>query len=588
MSHGPMSHDPIPVRMLSEFVYCPRLFYLMHVEGLMEANADVWQGRYRHAGRDKVTDRKSRRSGDGEGDGDGESELPEPWREATALSLGSESLGLVGKLDTVLVSGQTAIPVELKKGKAPTEEQRPYCWGDLWLSDAIQLGAQALLLKEEGYRVPRVEAYYATSRKLVAEPFLAALAERVRTELGRARDCQAGGAIPPPLEDSPKCHRCSLNVVCLPEESALLDTGTADYLADPDGDEPPARRVIPARIEESILVVEATAATVRKRGEALSVEVPAAIAERDGLPRTTRVGFDALHEVVLVGSIQITAQTMMELLARGVPVTYLTRSGRLLGTVRGGLGNNVRLRIEQHRLCRDELGRLPAARVMVRSKIRNQRTFLRRNDHEVPDAVLGEMATLADEAVKAGAIDTLMGLEGRAARLYFERFGALVASRTGGELTMDGRNRRPPRDPVNALLSFGYAVLTKDVETIVHRVGFDPLVGFLHSPGYGRPALALDLVEEFRSLIVDSTVLRMLAQSQAGAEDFLRRPGQVIMKPPLRKRYIRALEGRKKELVTHPVFGYRISYARTIDVQARVLARWVLGEAPEYLPFETR
>jgi len=252
------------------------------------------------------------------------------------------------------------------------------------------------------------------------------------------------------------------------------------------------------------------------------------------------------------------------------------------------VGNNVRLRIEQHRLCREELGRLPAARWIVEGKIRNQRTFLRRNDRGVPEEVLGEMASLAADAKRAGAIDSLMGLEGRAARLYFERFAAMVADRTGGALTMDGRNRRPPKDPVNAMLSFGYAVLTKDLVAVVHRVGFDPLVGFLHSPGYGRPSLALDMIEEFRSLIVDSTVLRMLAQSQAGPDDFLRRPGSVVMSTPVRKRLIRALELRKKELVTHPVFGYRISYARILDVQARLLARWVLGEAPEYLPFTTR
>jgi CRISPR-associated protein Cas1 len=456
------------------------------------------------------------------------------------------------------------------------------------MSDAIQLGAQALLLSEEGYQVPRVEVYYAESKKLVTTPWSESLAKEVRLALVMARETASAGKAPPPLEDSPKCHRCSLNEVCLPEESALLATGEATYLDDPDAVEPPVKRVIPARIDETILVVDTVAATVRKKGDGLSVEVPEAIAEKEGVPRKTVVSFDALHEVVLVGSIQVTAQTMFELLARGIPVTYLTRSGRLLGTVGGVLGNNVRLRIEQHRLCREELGRLPAARWIVAGKIRNQRTFLRRNDHDLPEAVLTEMASLASDAAGAGAIDTLMGYEGRAARLYFERFAVMVSDRTGGTLTMDGRNRRPPKDPVNAMLSFGYAVLTKDLVAVVHRAGFDPLVGFLHSPGYGRPSLALDLIEEFRSLIVDSTVLRMLAQSQAGPEDFLRRPGSVVMSTPVRKRLIRALEQRKKEMVTHPVFGYRISYARTFDVQARFLARWVMGEAPEYLPFTTR
>ncbi|MCK5806190.1 MAG: CRISPR-associated endonuclease Cas1 [Lentisphaeria bacterium] len=608
VSRATCNPDPIPLRMLNEFVYCPRLFYLMHVEGLMEASADVWQGRYSHATRDQVTDRKSRRSNpeparevapnpDGKpantpNDTDA-GELPSTWREATALSLGSETLGLIGKLDTVLLSGQTAVPVEFKKGKAATADQARWCWHGLWKADAIQLGAQALLLQEHDYAVPRVEAYYAASRKLIVEPFDDALANEVRRALKLALQCQKAHQIPPPLEDSPKCLRCSLNEVCLPEESALLAAGHADYLGEPDSEDPPARRIIPPRIDESILVVDAIAATVRKRGKGLSVDVPKAIAARDGSARSTRIDFDAIHEVCLVGAVQVTAQTMIELLSRGIPVSYLTRSGKLLGSALGRLGNNVDLRIRQHRICSDEETRLPAARRMIWAKIRNQRTLLRRNDRDntndpAAKHILPEMAFLAAQTENAAGIDVLMGLEGRAARLYFQRFAALVKDRTGGDLRLAGRNRRPPRDPINAMLSFGYAMLAKDFLAITHRVGFDPLVGVLHAAGYGRPALALDLMEEFRPLIVDSTVLRLLAQSQATPADFQERSGGVLMKPAMRRTLIRALEQRKKQLVTHPVFGYRLSYARTMDLQARLLARWFLGEAPEYLPFTTR
>lgn len=584
-----MVDELVPVRMLNEWVYCPRLFYLMHVEGQMAANADVWKGRYRHAGRDKPVERSSRRrrkeSPRGEESSPGEP--PEAWREATSFSLGSESLGLVGKLDTVLLAGRTAVPVELKKGRAPTKEQEKWCLGDLWLSDAIQLGAQALLLREQGYDVPRVEAYYGSSRKLVSMEVDAELDSAVRDAVIGARECQRSGRSPSPLVDSPKCPRCSLNEVCLPDESALLESGV-DYLEDPDGQEPPVRRVIPTRIEESILVVEATGATVRKRGDALTVEVPPALAESRGLPRQNKVSFDSLHEVCFVGAVQVTAQAMTELLVRGIPVSYLTRSGRLLGTTLGMLGNNVELRVSQHELHRDEAKRLEVARVIVRAKIRNQRTLLRRNDRGEPADALNEMSSLASAATKAAAVDELMGLEGRAARVYFERLSAVIRDRTDGELEMKGRSKRPPRDPVNAMLSFGYSVLAKDMTAITHRVGFDPMVGFLHSRGFGRPALALDLMEEFRPLIVDSTVLRMVAQKQAKHGDFKLRPGHVLMASQLRRGFFRALEQRKKELVSHPVFGYRVSYARTMEVQARLLARWVLGEASEYLPFMTR
>lgn len=591
-----MADDLIPVRMLNEWVYCPRLFSMMHVEGLMEANADVWKGRYRHAGRDAPSERVSRRKAPEGAEADDEAvaapELPEPWREATALTISSVALGLVGKLDTVLLSPDgRAVPVELKKGKAPTPAQSGWCRGGLWRTDAIQLGAQALLLREQGYEVPRVEAYYAASRALVVEPFDEAFASEVRDAVAGARACQAAGALPSPLVDSPKCERCSLNEVCLPEESALLASGAAGYLDDPDTAEPAVRRVIPATVESSILVVEAVGATVRRRGEALAVEVPRELAEREGIARETQVPFDNLHEVCLVGPVQVTAQAMLELMARGVPVSYLARSGRLVGMVLGGLGNNVRLRIAQHRLAADPAQRLRVARAIVSAKIRNQRTLIRRNDREVPERVLAELASLA-EAAGAGAgvegVEEVMGQEGRAARLYFERFAALVADRSGGALEMDGRSRRPPRDPVNAMLSFGYAVLAKDLQAVAHRVGFDPMVGFLHSPGFGRPALALDLMEELRPLVVDSVVLRMVAQGQVDAGDFVVRPGEVIMRSAARRGLLRSLEQRKKELVTHPVFGYRVSYHRTMDVQARLLARYCLGEAPEYLPFTTR
>ena len=595
-----ISDDLVPARMLNELVYCRRLFYLMHVEGLMEASADVWQGRYRHAGRDKPSDRASRRqvktgeataaAGDEDADDDQSrrQELPEPWREATALSLSSEALGLVGKLDTVLLSPDgVAVPAELKKGKAPSASQSGWCWRGLWRTDAVQLGAQGLLLSEAGYQVPRVEAYYSSSRKLVAETFDDELADLVTTALEEARQVQSGEQPPAPLVDSPKCARCSLNEVCLPEESALLATG-AGYIDDPEAEAPRARRLVPARVDSSILVVEATAAKLRRRGESLLVDIPASIAEAEDLPRETLVPFDSVHEVCLVGNAQITAQALVELLGRGVPVSHLTRSGRYLGTTLGPWGNNVALRIAQHQLVADNERRLPIARAIVAGKIRNQRTLIRRNDRDAPARALEELSSLTEEATKASGIDELMGYEGRAARLYFDRYAEVVQARTDGELTMNGRSRRPPRDPVNALLSFGYALLAKDLVSIAHRAGFDPMVGFLHSPGFGRPALALDLMEEFRALVVDSTVLRLLAQGQIEPSGFIERPGQVLMRSTTRRTLIRGLERRKKELVTHPVFGYRLSYHRTMDLQARLLGRVVTGEAPDYLPFTTR
>lgn len=151
-----------------------------------------------------------------------------------------------------------------------------------------------------------------------------------------------------------------------------------------------------------------------------------------------------------------------------------------------------------------------------------------------------------------------------------------------------GRNRRPPRDPVNALLSFAYALLAKDFTVTLQAVGFDPYLGFYHAPGYGRPSLALDLMEEFRPIIGDSVVLSVLNTGEVTAGDFITRGGAVALSPTGRKAFLAAYGRRMDTLVSHPVFGYSISYRRVLEVQARLLGRFLSGEIPEYPQFLTR
>jgi CRISPR-associated protein Cas1 len=186
------------------------------------------------------------------------------------------------------------------------------------------------------------------------------------------------------------------------------------------------------------------------------------------------------------------------------------------------------------------------------------------------------------------------GIEGTAARSYFEAYRELLKppddDRDAAPLTFDfdGRNRRPPRDPVNALLSLGYALLTKDLTIALQAVGFDPYLGFYHQPRYGRPALALDVMEEFRPLVVDSVVLSAINTGAIKLPDFVRRGGAVALTQSGRAKFLRAYERRMDEEIVHPIFGYRISYRRTLEVQIRLLARFLTGEIGEYPPFATR
>ena len=188
-------------------------------------------------------------------------------------------------------------------------------------------------------------------------------------------------------------------------------------------------------------------------------------------------------------------------------------------------------------------------------------------------------------------MDELLGIEGSAARIYFEHFGGMLKVEGEGErLAFDfqQRNRRPPRDPVNALLSFAYSLLTKDLTIVCHSIGFDPFIGFYHQPRFGRPALALDLMEGFRPLVADSAVLSAVNTRMVTAGDFIRVGDAVALTPAGRKGFIRAYEQRIDTLVTHPLFGYRVSYRRVLEIQARPLARLVTGELTSYPGFETR
>jgi len=219
----------------------------------------------------------------------------------------------------------------------------------------------------------------------------------------------------------------------------------------------------------------------------------------------------------------------------------------------------------------------------------NQRTLLRRNCDTGPDVkkTLDRLSELRDQADRAGSAAELLGLEGTAARLYFGAF-PLMLKTDMGTLTLEGRNRRPPRDPLNALLSFVYSLLTKDWTIACGVAGLDPFLGFFHRPRFGRPSLALDLMEEFRPIVGDSVVLSLVNGGAVSPTDFVRRGLGVALTDAARRRVISAYERRMDELITHPTFGYRISYRRTFEVQARLLGRFVMGEIAEYPPFRPR
>jgi CRISPR-associated protein Cas1 len=257
---------------------------------------------------------------------------------------------------------------------------------------------------------------------------------------------------------------------------------------------------------------------------------------------------------------------------------------------------NVFLRQRQFAMSQEPWFCRSLAEKLVAGKIRNQRTMLLRNHIEPAARVLAEMKQMAERAERAGSLEELLGLEGNGARLYFGAFSGLIKVDSGdGDLgdggftfDFDGRNRRPPRDPVNALLSLGYSMLAKDFQVACYAVGFDPMVGFYHQPRFGRPALALDLMEPFRPLVVDSAVVSAINTRMVTARDFLTVGDSVALKPEGRKAFYRAYESRMDQLVTHPLFEYRVSYRRMLEIQTRLLAKVLEGEVGSYPVFTTR
>lgn len=292
-----------------------------------------------------------------------------------------------------------------------------------------------------------------------------------------------------------------------------------------------------------------------------------------------------MSQLVVFGNVQIRTQAVHELCTRDIPICYFTTGGWFYGITRGLGSRNVVLRRAQFRRADDEAFCLALARRIVAAKIRNQRTLLRRNAEGVPDQALRRLEELAEEASGASTRDSLLGIEGIAARTYFENFRRMLRPRDPADqfvFNFEGRNRRPPLDPINAMLSLGYSLLAKDCGVVSSAVGLDPFLGFYHTAHHGRQSLALDLMEEFRPILADSTVITAANNGEIRPSDFIRAARAVTLKPEARKRLIVAYERRLDQVIAHPVFGYKVSYRKVLEVQARLLGRFLMGEIPEF------
>lgn len=574
--------EVLPARMLNEFVYCPRLFFYEHVDGVFLHNADTRKGEAIHVRVDK-----------------GKGELPAANPDSTdtepenihsrSVQLGSKRLGVSAKLDLVESGADGGLcPVDYKAGKPREGEDAR----EIWPADRMQLGLQMLLLRENGYACTRGFIYYRATKQRVALEYSPELEGWIEAQVAAARELVRSRVRPDPLVDSPKCPRCSLASVCLPDET--------NYLADPAPESAAKakmpRRLMAGRDDERALYLNTPGLHVGISDRVLDV--------REGGRSKEQIRLGDVHHVALFGNIQLSTQAIQRLCREEIPLSYFSMGGWFHGITRGHSLPNVLMRRAQFRAADDPAICLNLARQFVAGKIRNSRTLLMRNALVQPERAITRLKQAAVDALRAESIESLLGVEGAAARVYFSEFptmlkpedddeipGLEASTPTAGPgLTFDfrGRNRRPPTDPVNAMLSLAYSLLAKDCTVALLAVGFDPWLGFYHQPRHGRPALALDLMEEFRPLIAESTVLSAINNRMIEPDDFVRAGEAVNLSDGGRKKFFNAYERRINQVITHPIFDYKVSYRRALELQARLLARALEGEIPEYVPFLTR
>ncbi len=547
----------LPARMVNEYQYCPRLAYLEWVQGEWAESADTVQGRHAHR-------RVDRPGGD----------LPPPGEEteavhARSITLSSSRLGLIAKMDLVEAQGVGVTPIDYKRGKRPHVPQGAYD------PERVQLCVQGMILEDNGYACDEGVLYFVESRERVRVSFDDELRALTRNAIDGLRLVAAGGQIPRPLEDSPKCARCSLVGICLPDEVNFLRS-----------EDTPPRPLTVSRDEALPLYVQARGAKVAKKGETLEVSV------EDQKVQTVRL-ID-VSQLVLMGQVYVTAPTLHEMMSREIPVSWHSFGGWFLGHTIGTGHKNVEIRTAQYRVSFDSHACLRLAKGLVVAKIQNQKTLLRRNwkRDDAPEDLLDGFQHDVRLAQRAGDLGELLGAEGNAAARYFGAFSAMLSRSRDDDASLafdfHTRNRRPPTDPVNAMLSYAYSLLVRTWTVALTAVGFDCYRGFYHQPRYGRPALSLDMMEPFRPLIGDSTVIQAINNGEVRPSDFISAAGAVALTNDGRKRFIGTFERRLSQEVTHPVFGYRLSYRRLLELQARLLARHLLGELSDYPNFTTR
>lgn len=588
-----MDESPWPCRGVAEYAYCPRLFYYMTVEGIFVPSHDTEEGARVH----KRVDRPSvaPESPSEQAEEDAEDDRPQSVR---SLALTSEHFGLTAKLDLAEITGTRAVPVEYRKGRprrsqapAPAvdemmESTLPFESPEPWPTDRVQVGLQAILLEEAGYEVHEAVLYYAAEKLRLRIEVDEALKTEALAVLAEAK-LAAEGPRPAPLINDPRCPRCSLQPICLPDEvnHQRLTGITVDGKNTAEAEERlTPRKLWPPRDDGIHVVLQKEGIRVGVRGQSVR------ITDKDG--QVIRdFPLANVESLAVLGGVQVSTQALTVFADHEVPVGFLTAAGRLVAMMDPMGPTSAAVRTAQVRIL-DQPGRaLELARAVTVAKITNQRTLLMRNHSDLPSRVASDLQDSISAAQGAKAMDELRGHEGNAAAIYFRHFRGMFKTgieEIAREFDANGRKRRPPPDPINAVLSFAYSMLTNECVAACRLASLEPTIGALHTTRPGRPALALDLVEPFRPLIADSVAVSAFNRGELSEGHFLRTAAGCALTDSGRKGFFSAYGRRMDTEVTHPAFEYRLSYRRMLMLHARLVAAWLLGEVPTLAFLTTR
>ena len=545
-----MSETYIPLSQVNTYVFCPRRFYYESIEGHQIVNDHVEEGKIKHENvHTAVTDRKK-----------GDKTV------SRRQYLASDTLGVAGYTDLVEEKDGIPYPIEFKKAGIGN-----------WLNDQVQLCLQGLLLEEKtGVSIPHGYVFYIGSKRRRKVPFDKELREATLRYVAEARSLLESKKIPKPVHDN-RCNGCSVRPICLPDEIAYLH----------ELDERP-KRIKPALGIDNVLYVDEPGCAIKKTGERILV------AKENEIIRD--IPIIHLGQVVISGNVNLTTPAMQTLLHEGIPVVFLSAYGRYHGALTPQVSRNSLLRSAQHKVTNSPEACLELSKAFVRGKVANMRMMLQRRKWQSADSTdsaleallanIKAMQAMEKRINKATELPELLGIEGNASAAYFGAFNFMLKSEIGFDFQR--RSRRPPADATNALLSFAYSLLTADIISAIQTVGLDPYIGFFHQLKYGKPCLALDLMEEFRPIIADSVVITLINNRRIKIDDFTQSHGGWYLKEHRRKVFYAAYETRKNETITHPVFKYKLTFRRAMELQVRLLAKYLTGEIEHYTSLTVR